>query len=376
MRTLAVIPTRDTVAEVIRSWEPRPLPDDQLSFLALTGQGIERVLGYDLHHLDVDLAASRFRRPLLVRGLGHLPQLLPPFRDRILKDLWPDLLSNIRSFDPDLVDLRWLPGREAVRRMLVDHSPFAVITEGAVPPADSVDASWRRYDPNLTASIVLPVFNGDRYLQQAIESCLQQTHSNLEVLVVDDGSTDGTAEIIAEQAARDPRIISIQNDHNLGLPRALNVGFARARGEFLTWTSHDNYYESNAIEVLVQYLCTWQDVDLVYTAIRIINESGNVAPTIKYRPRPWRLPFWNPVGPCFLFRKEVYLTVGDYRTEMEYAEDYDYWVRVAESFRMRRLHLPLYYYRRHGRSMTARGMENQREATRRVRQEHFGRHQG
>ena len=133
--------------------------------------------------------------------------------------------------------------------MLADHSPVAVITEGGVPPADSVDASWRRYDPNLTASIVLPVFNGDRYLQQALESCLQQTHRNLEILVVDDGSTDGTADIIAEQAARDPRIISIQNDQNLGLPSALNIGFARAKGEFLTWTSHDNFYESNAIEV-------------------------------------------------------------------------------------------------------------------------------
>ncbi|MEE9181333.1 MAG: hypothetical protein V3U33_02010, partial [candidate division NC10 bacterium] len=162
MRALAVIPTRDTLAEVIQSWEPRPHPDDQLSFLALTGQGIERVLGYDLHHLDVDLRASRYWRPLLVRGLGHLPQLLPPFRDRILKEVWPDLLSNIRSFDPDLVDLRWIPGRGIVRRMLADHSPFALITEGEVPPADSVEASWRRYDPNLMASIVLPGFNGDR----------------------------------------------------------------------------------------------------------------------------------------------------------------------------------------------------------------------
>ncbi len=375
MRVLAVIPTGDNVAEVVQSWEPELHPEDRLSLLALTGRGIERVLGHDLHHLDVNLTASRYWRPLLVRGLGHLPQLLPPFRDRILRDLWPDLLSSVRSFDPDLVDLRWIPGRGIVRRMLADHSPFALITDREVPAADSVDASWRRYDPNLKASIVLPVFNGDRYLQQALESCLQQTHSNLEVLVVDDGSTDGTAGIIAEQAARDPRIISIQNDHNLGLPSALNIGFARAKGEFLTWTSHDNFYESNAIEVLVRYLCTWQDVDLVYTAIRIIDESGNVAPTIKYRPRPWRLPFWNPVGPSFLFRKEVYLTVGDHHTDMEYAEDYEYWVRVAERFRMRRLHLPLYYYRRHGRSMTARGMKNQRKATRRVRREHFGRHQ-
>src|SRR5262249_15595240 len=161
----------------------------------------------------------------------------------------------------------------------------------------------------------------ERYLRQSIESCLQQTHRNIELVIVDDCSTDQSPLIIAECAGRDARIISIRNRHNMRLPDALNVGFAATTGELLTWTSHDNYYEPRALEVLVRYLCARGDVDLVYSAFRIIDANGEVKGNVNYLPPPWSLPFENVVRAYFLFRRSIYDEVGDYRADMEYAED-------------------------------------------------------
>lgn len=207
-------------------------------------------------------------------------------------------------------------------------------------------------DPGLRVSIILPVYNGAQHLRQSIDSCLQQTHRNIELVIVDDCSTDATPNIISEYLRRDPRIISVRNIRNLHLPGALNVGFAHANGDLLTWTSHDNYYASTAIETLVRQLCSRQEVDLVYSAFRHVDEHGRVDPDIVYLPPPWRLPFINAVGACFLYRRAVYEKTGEYREDMEYEEDYEYWLRVRRHFNIMRLNFPLYYYRLGG-SMAA-----------------------
>ena len=89
---------------------------------------------------------------------------------------------------------------------------------------------------NPLVSIVLPTHNGARYLEQAVQSCLDQTYRNWELIIVDDASTDETPALIARLVAADSRIRSIRNEVNQKLPGALNTGFAQARGEYLTWT--------------------------------------------------------------------------------------------------------------------------------------------
>src|SRR6516162_6752271 len=96
-------------------------------------------------------------------------------------------------------------------------------------------------------SIVLPTFNGARYLREAIESCLHQSYPNWELILVDDASTDETPSIIADYLARDRRVTSLRNPVNRKLPGSLNAGFAQARGELLTWTSDDNCYRPHAL---------------------------------------------------------------------------------------------------------------------------------
>lgn len=91
-------------------------------------------------------------------------------------------------------------------------------------------------------SIVLPIYNGEKYMKQSIDSVINQTYANWELLIVDDGSTDNTAAIAREYAEKDNRIKYYKNPQNMRLPKTLNRGFSLATGDYLTWTSDDNYY--------------------------------------------------------------------------------------------------------------------------------------
>jgi glycosyltransferase involved in cell wall biosynthesis len=119
-------------------------------------------------------------------------------------------------------------------------------------------------------SIVLPTYNGSRYIQQSIDSCLNQTYSNIELIIVDDGSTDCTEQII--NSYTDNRIRYIQHQKNAGLPTALNTGVAHATGDYLTWTSDDNFYAPQAIETQLTFLLK-NKYDFVYCDIFVMTAT-------------------------------------------------------------------------------------------------------
>src|SRR5690349_9470116 len=114
-------------------------------------------------------------------------------------------------------------------------------------------------------SIVLPTRNGSRYLNESLQSIVDQTWTNWELIVVNDGSTDDTGRMIDTWAAKDTRIRAVHLKTNVGVPSALNRGFAEAQGEYFTWTSDDNRYRPAAIERFMIYLQSHPDVDLVYS---------------------------------------------------------------------------------------------------------------
>src|SRR2546422_996171 len=124
-------------------------------------------------------------------------------------------------------------------------------------------------------SIVLPTRNGARFLREAIESCLAQTYSDFELILVDDGSTDATPDIVGDYARRDHRIRTITNRENLRLPRSLNIGFASAVGRYFTWISDDNRFRPRALQTLAAVLDKRPDVDVVYSDYSVIDDAGN-----------------------------------------------------------------------------------------------------
>lgn len=213
-------------------------------------------------------------------------------------------------------------------------------------------------------SIVMPTYNGAKYLRQSIESCLGQSYEQIELVVVVDGSTDDTLAILAEFS--DPRMRVIQHERNRGLPETLNTGFAATRGDLLTWTSDDNWYVPEAVSEMVSFLNQHPKVGFVYTDLWQVDETGHAEELAVVPPELMRSHPWNGVYACFMYRREVYEAVGEYDPSTRLAEDYDYWLRIAEQFEIAALHRRLYYYRRHTNSLT--GMHGRYEPPRRVLQ--------
>ena len=205
-------------------------------------------------------------------------------------------------------------------------------------------------------SIVLPTYNGARYLDHSIQSCLKQSYKNLELIIVDDASIDSTPKVISAFAEMDSRISVIHHKTNIKLPGALNSGFAKAKGLYLTWTSDDNYYRPNAIVQMVDFLESMTEVDVVYTDYTVINEFGNPTRYVTVAPME-EIVNRNCIGACFLYRRKVYEKNGRYENRLYLAEDYDFWLRASTSFNLQPLRKDLYLYREHSSSLTAKHRE-------------------
>lgn len=203
----------------------------------------------------------------------------------------------------------------------------------------------------MKVSLILPVHNGAPYLSAAIESALGQSFADFELICVDDGSTDDSPHILTRYANRDSRIRIVTLNPNVGLPAALNRGFAAAKGEYHSWTSDDNLLNPDMLEKLVAVLDNEPDTDIVHAAYDVVDEAGRFIRHIAVGPAE-RLMFGNNVGACFLYRATVTEKLGGYNEKIMGAEDYDFWLRAARHFTFRALDDTLYIYRRHGGSLT------------------------
>jgi glycosyltransferase involved in cell wall biosynthesis len=202
-------------------------------------------------------------------------------------------------------------------------------------------------------SVVLPTYNGARHLEETIRSCLDQTWSNLELIIVDDSSTDRTPAIIQRLAAGDERVRPFRHDTNRKLPAALNSGFAQAQGGYCTWISDDNLYRPQALETLVTFLKKNEDVDVIYSGYSRIDEAGlPFSPGLMFAPEYLGYR-GNVISPCFLFRRNVYEGVNGYAEDLFLAEDYFFWLCAAAKFNFASLPEDLYFYREHSGSLSS-----------------------
>jgi glycosyltransferase involved in cell wall biosynthesis len=200
-------------------------------------------------------------------------------------------------------------------------------------------------------SIILPTYNGEKYLRESMESCLGQSFRDFELIVVDDCScTDASREIAL--SFNDPRVKYFRHDKNMKLPEALNTGFSKATGEYLTWTSDDNTYTPDAIASMAAVLDAEPLTDMVFANSLFIDAEGKSLGL--YRSGPVKgLYDGNNLGMCFLYRRKVYESIGGYDPEVFLAEDYEYWLRaVTSGFRIRILDKCLHTFRFHDASLT------------------------
>ena len=202
-------------------------------------------------------------------------------------------------------------------------------------------------------SIILPVYNGQKYIRESIESVINQTYENWELLILDDCSSDNTPIIVNEYVLRDARIKYYKNEKNLKLPRNLNKGFSLSKGEYLTWTSDDNMYKPEAIEKMVNILET-TGKQFVYASCRIIDSQGKEIEYIMVDEKNKKSILGsNPVGACFLYTREVYKAIGDYDSDCILVEDLDYWQRICSIYDPACISEILYFYRKHDGALTS-----------------------
>lgn len=203
-------------------------------------------------------------------------------------------------------------------------------------------------------SIVLPTYNGARYLRKSLDSCLAQTFADFELIVVNDCSTDDTGAIAEEYARKDLRIRVIHNTFNKKLPLSLNIGFEQARGAYHTWTSDDNFYAPGALMTMVIALQTDEQTDLVYTDYSLVDGQDKVFGKRTFNNIYEGFTEWLGCGACFLYKAEIFAANRGYNPGAFLIEDYDFFMRAFLRFTF--LYLPrydLYYYREHDASLTS-----------------------
>lgn len=193
-------------------------------------------------------------------------------------------------------------------------------------------------------SVVLCVFNGARYVSRAVESILGQSYGDLELIVVDDGSSDETPSILARFA--DPRLRVVRHS-NVGLTRSLNRGIELARGEFLARQDADDVSMPQRLERQVELLDDNPEAGFSGTWVHLIDEQDRIFGDVQYAVeddaiRAAHLQENQFAHGSLLFRKALVERVGGYRPEFRFAQDYDLTLRLLEFTRA--ANVPRYLY--------------------------------
>ncbi len=202
----------------------------------------------------------------------------------------------------------------------------------------------------------MSVYNGEKYLSEAIESILNQTYSNFEFLIIDDGSTDSTRQIILSYD--DYRIRLIENDSNIGLTESLNKGIDFARGKYIARMDADDISMPERLEKQVDFMESHEDVAVCGSWAIIIDEKGKAYDSFKNPEHSIEIEaalfFYNPIAhPTVLMKKGIVNFVGNYDSFFLKTQDYDLWIRLfLTGYSFYNLQETLLIYRNHKQNIT------------------------
>ncbi|MDQ3051273.1 MAG: glycosyltransferase [Bacteroidota bacterium] len=200
-------------------------------------------------------------------------------------------------------------------------------------------------------SVLVPCYNAGKYIREAVDSILNQTYKNLEILLIDDGSTDETRSIINEYSRKDSRVVPVYNETNLGLIKTLNKGVELATGEYIARMDSDDISALNRMEVLYDYFLLHPQTDVVSAAYYYLDTQSKVIR--KAYPKATLSTalrfvsfFCTPVNhPCVMGKTEVFKE-NKYDEIFIHSEDYELFSRLLyKGYKFVNLPEPLYYLR-------------------------------
>ncbi len=205
-------------------------------------------------------------------------------------------------------------------------------------------------DPKIT--VIIPTYNSARFLPAAIQSVLDQTRKDVEILILDDASTDNTHEVLSP-FLKDSRVRLVSHPHNIGITANRNYGLSIAKGEYIAMLDSDDVWlDSCKLERQIEILETHPHIAIVGTHAKIIDEHGSTLGTITHKSadRSIRasMMFRNQfIQSSILIRKSILEDVGYYDEHMPIWEDYELWLRIGIKYQFRNIPEQLIAYRVH-----------------------------
>lgn len=204
-------------------------------------------------------------------------------------------------------------------------------------------------------SVIIVVYNGEEYIEEAIESVLNQTYKDIELVIADDGSTDSTRKIVEKYED----VVYVYQE-NKGEGSARNLGIEASKGEYLAFLDADDLYEPDKIEKQLKILLENNDIDVVYNDLKVVDENLNYLNILKsegvYEKREdllaniiYRQVIQGPI--CMMMRRKCIKDIK-WSEDLVYTVDYEYVMKLAFKYNFKYLEEPLYIYRRHGNNLS------------------------
>jgi glycosyltransferase involved in cell wall biosynthesis len=198
-------------------------------------------------------------------------------------------------------------------------------------------------------SIVTPSYNQSQFLEQTIDSVLCQNYPNIEYIIIDGGSTDGSVDIIKKYNRYLHYWVS---ERDRGQTHAINKGLETATGDILTYLNSDDLYLPGAFEFVAEYFNNNPEIKFIYGNIQIIDEKGNIIKRKKQPPFDYimgcMLGFGHIIDqPAAFWQREIYETVGPLNESYHYSMDEEYWLRIANRFKLEHIEKTLAQFRWH-----------------------------
>ncbi len=228
-------------------------------------------------------------------------------------------------------------------------------------------------------SVIMPVFNSEKYLVQAIESILYQTYFHFEFIILDDGSVDRSLDIIQSYADKDDRINVVVNKKNLGLGQSLNKGLTLAKGEFIARMDADDISFPHRLQKQLSFLLAHPEIMILGGNQVVIDPDGDQVSHLSFSNQPsvlrWNMLLGNGLivsHPSVMIRRDFLLSIGGY-SDLRAAQDFELWSRLFEKdfLPIHNLQDPILYYREHDQTITTANKSLQEETAVKIRKQNI-----
>jgi len=207
-----------------------------------------------------------------------------------------------------------------------------------------------------TISVIMPVYNGEKFLSKAIDSILKQSYTDFEFIIINDGSSDSTEQII--ESYHDPRIVYLKNSANLGLSKSFNIGIDKSHGKFIARMDADDISKPNRFERQIQFLEKRPHVDIVGSNLILIDEKDLRCGAHRKQQNHLEIKFSSlfstpMMHPTIMGKAEVFKS-HHYDEGLSNSEDYELWSRLLFKTKTHfaNIHEPLLLYRTYPNSFT------------------------